>query len=762
MRKWENTVKPKSALSKNSLLFIFFLYGLTLTSLQIVYLRFFISIFYGNELTIGLFFFSWLLWTATGSLIFGKIKEVLDYLTTHHFLFGLFIPFTLLLMLFIRSQFLPVGSALPDLSLTIFTALFSLIVFGLLSGGLFPLYTRLLNQITSQQPDSAGSRVYLWETSGSLIGGLLCGLLLIRLFTINQIVVGFAILQFVFSFYFLSKTNKPHKSLIIFLYFLIGFFALSSFLSSFDQRFKGLWQGMTIVTQRGSPYGELVLTRLDNSYTLYQDGVPLFTLPDPQTAEETVHYALLLHKNPEKVLLIGGGFSGALFEVLKHPSLQQLHYVELDPEVIELYKEFFPENWQSLIRDGRISIHQTDGRTFLTQTKQQFDVIILALPDPYTVQLNRFYSREFFTLCKNRLKADGILAFQLSAAENYLNQAQASYLKAIEQSFAPLFKNWAFLPGDKLQLFLTNSATPLPLNADSLIKRLHERQLQTLFVQDYYIPFKLMPDRIKLFKDAFQNTTFPFYNSDYRPLAYYFDTILWASKTSTVVARFFNSLFYVSFKYVLFAFFLPFLLILIGVLHQNRNEPAKVLAVSGMFSVGFTIISLELLILIAFQVAHGYLYQQIAIFIALFMGGMAGGSQLAIKVLENAAHLLKKLIGFTILLLVLLSFVTSFWLPFIGSLTFSKTAFYLLAIFCGFSGGFAFPLFNRLYLQTRPDQKRIGVVYAYDLFGSLLGSLLSSIILIPIYGLSATGLFLAILNLVVLVFLSFGFWTTNS
>ena len=761
MRKQENTVKSNSALTKNALLVIFFLYGLTLTSLQIVYLRFFISIFYGNELTIGLFFFSWMLWTASGSLLFGRIKEVLNYLTTHHFLFGLFIPFTLLLMLFIRSQFLPVGSALPGLSLTISTAISSLIAFGLLSGGLFPLYTRLLNKLTSQQTDAAGSRVYLWETSGSLVGGLVCGLLLIRLFSISQIVVGFAILQFVLSFYFLSKTSKPHKSLIISLYFLIAFFALSSFLSSFEQRFKNLWRGMTIVTQRGSPYGELVLTRLDHSYTLYQDGIPLFTVPDPQTAEETVHYALLLHKNPKKVLLIGGGFSGALFEALKHPSLQQLHYVELDPEVIRLYQEFFPENWNTLNRDARLFICQTDGRTYLKQSQQQFDLIILALPDPYTVQLNRFYSREFFALCKSRLNSDGILSFQLSAAENYLNRAQARYLKAIEQSFGPLFKNWAFLPGDKLHLFLANGTAPIPLTADSLIKRLHERQIETLFVRDYYIPFKLMPDRVRLFMEAFQNTIFPFYNSDYRPLAYYFDTILWAAKTSNFLASFFNRLFYLPFKYFLLFFFLPFFLILLGILHRKRKEQAKVLAIAGMFSVGFTIISLELLVLIAFQVAHGYLYQQVAIFIALFMGGMAAGSYVAIKFLEKAASHLFKLLLFTILFLAFLSLLNGLWLPFIGSLAFSKAVFYLLAIFCGFLGGFAFPLFNRLYMQTRSDYKHSGLIYAYDLLGSLLGSLLSSVVLIPIYGLSATGLFLGMLNLTMLVFLSFAFFTTN-
>ncbi|WP_456443614.1 fused MFS/spermidine synthase [Caldithrix abyssi] len=751
----------KTNLSRRSLVFIFFLYGFTLTILQIVYLRFFISIFYGNELTIGLFWFSWMLWTALGSYFFGRIKKVLEYLPSHHFLFGLVIPFTLLLMLFIRSRFLPVGSALPDFSTTIFTALVSLFLFGLLSGGLFPLYARLLNINTGQEIDTAGGQVYLWETAGSLVGGLLSGLVLIHFFHSTQIVVKVAILQFLLSFYFLSRTEKPRKSLIISIYFLIGFFALSSFLSSYHKRFNQLWKGMEIVEERSSPYSELVLTRLDHSFTLYQDGVPLFTIPDPQTAEETVHYALLLHDQPQTVLLIGGGFSGALFEILKHPSVRVLHYVELDPEVIGIYKEFFPDNWRRLITDERVAIHQTDGRNFLQHTRERFDLIITALPDPYTLQLNRFYSREFFALCKSRLNSGGILAFQASASENYLNDAQKRYLKAIEQSFVPLFKNWGFLPGEKMQFFLIKDAHPPVVNSDSLIKRLRERQLETLFVQDYYIPFKLMPDRIRLFREAFEETQFPFYNSDYRPLAYYFDTILWAGKTSRILSGFLTRMFSVSFDGFLLIFFSPIFLGL-GLSFFLRKRPLQSLAAtSGIFSIGFSVISLELLILLAFQVAHGYLYQQVAIFIALFMGGMAMGSYFSIRYSSTIYESLQKLAIFVLAGVSLLSFLIGALLPFIGAMSHSQATFYFLAVVSGFSGGFSFPLFNRLYLSHKKDTSKSGIIYAWDLVGSLAGSILCSIILIPIYGLKLTGVFLGILNLVIGLFMAAVYWVKS-
>ena len=46
---------------------------------------------------------------------------------------------------------------------------------------------------------------------------------------------------------------------------------------------------------------------------------------------------------------------------------------------------------------------------------------------------------------------------------------------------------------------------------------------------------------------------------------------------------------------------------------------------------GFTLIGLEMLLLLAFQAIYGYVYQQLAVIIAAFMAGMALGSWLALR-----------------------------------------------------------------------------------------------------------------------------------
>ena len=107
-------------------------------------------------------------------------------------------------------------------------------------------------------------------------------------------------------------------------------------------------------------------------------------------------YALLEHAAPRRILLIGGGVNGAVAEALKHPTVERLDYVELDPALIGMAREFFPAQTAAFDSDSRVHLHFLDGRRFLTETGEKFDVIIVDVPDPQTAQLNRFYTVEFF------------------------------------------------------------------------------------------------------------------------------------------------------------------------------------------------------------------------------------------------------------------------------------------------------------------------------------------------------------------------------
>ena len=58
--------------------------------------------------------------------------------------------------------------------------------------------------------------------------------------------------------------------------------------------------------------------------------------------EMLAHVPLHIHPDPQRVLIIGGGDGGLLREVAKHPGVQAVTLVEIDPEVVRTSKDWFP------------------------------------------------------------------------------------------------------------------------------------------------------------------------------------------------------------------------------------------------------------------------------------------------------------------------------------------------------------------------------------------------------------------------------------
>jgi predicted membrane-bound spermidine synthase len=155
------------------------------------------------------------------------------------------------------------------------------------------------------------------------------------------------------------------------------------------------------------------------------------------------------------------------------------------------------------------------------------------------------------------------------------------------------------------------------------------------------------------------------------------------------------------------------------------------LAVAAM---GFVVLGLEVVLLLAFEAIHGYVYQQLALIIAGFMVGMALGSRAALQ-RTGSLHTLaavQALGALAPLALVLLA------AP-------SEVVFLVLAACCGALGGYQFPMASRLYFGEAGDGAR-GALYSLDLAGSCAAALMLSAWIIPVFGLARTALLLAIVN----------------
>ena len=142
------------------------------------------------------------------------------------------------------------------------------------------------------------------------------------------------------------------------------------------------------------------------------DGVVQTTEKDEYIYHEMmVHVPLFAHPNPKRVLIIGGGDGGILREVLRHPNIEHVTQVEIDQSVIDMCKKYFPNHSNGAFDDPRAHIVIDDGKEFVANCIETFDVIISDSTDPIGPGEVLFTS-DFYADEKKCLNPGGIMVAQ--------------------------------------------------------------------------------------------------------------------------------------------------------------------------------------------------------------------------------------------------------------------------------------------------------------------------------------------------------------
>jgi spermidine synthase len=120
----------------------------------------------------------------------------------------------------------------------------------------------------------------------------------------------------------------------------------------------------------------------DYGRVLVLDGFIMLTEKDEFIYHEMIaHVPLFTHPNPVRVLVIGGGDGGVVREVLKHKSVERVELVEIDEEVVNAARKFFPQV-SSYLDDERVEVIFQDGVEFIKAKNGVYDVILIDSPDP--------------------------------------------------------------------------------------------------------------------------------------------------------------------------------------------------------------------------------------------------------------------------------------------------------------------------------------------------------------------------------------------
>jgi spermidine synthase len=130
--------------------------------------------------------------------------------------------------------------------------------------------------------------------------------------------------------------------------------------------------------------------------------------------ENMIHPAGISHAAPKRALVIGGGDGGAAEEYLKYPTMEEVVMAEIDEVVVDFCKEQLPDVHRGAFDDPRLKVLITDGKKYVEEYQDQFDLMMLDLTDPFG-PAEALYRVDFLNHCKRILGPDGVLSMHLGS-----------------------------------------------------------------------------------------------------------------------------------------------------------------------------------------------------------------------------------------------------------------------------------------------------------------------------------------------------------
>jgi spermidine synthase len=193
--------------------------------------------------------------------------------------------------------------------------------------------------------------------------------------------------------------------------------------------------------------------------------------------EMIVHVPMLAVGEPKRVLIVGGGDGGALQQVLRYPSLEEVVICELDQRVVDLSRQYFTAAFGDPWTDPRAKLLVRDAFGYLEENPGQFDVIISDTTDPIGMA-ERLFSDEFYKLLVRALAPGGAAATQCEQPffDTELIRTIYQSAKTLTKSPAYYYANIPTYPGGGIGFMYVSDIpwqnglkTPLPPGVNNYI-----------------------------------------------------------------------------------------------------------------------------------------------------------------------------------------------------------------------------------------------------------------------------------------------------
>jgi spermidine synthase len=670
--------------------------GITSVTTQLITIREFLSQFHGNEITISLVLFCWLLLTGLGSLAAKGVRRPSTKLYTILILIiGVWPLLQLLLIRECREIFFTHGAS-PGFYPIFFYILFIIAPYCFLVGFVLPYALQVLQEA---RYDFTSGELYLTDSMGDISGGILFSFVLVYWLKPFPTIAVTSSLLIAVGLLFLIRYKRfallalSGAIVLLFVYYAVNpVFERETLRSQYGQ----------IVRYLESPYGRIVVTREGKQHTFWESGVPFYSGADVIRSEEKVHYALCQLERAAHVLLVSGGLGLTLAEVAKyHP--KRVDYVELDPHLTDVALAL-----GALKKAPYLEVINMDGRHHIKTTKRRYDAVIIDLPDPDTFQINRFFTSEFFSLVKSVLKEGGVMASGMKYSPNYVSDIRRRKLSSLYRTASLHFKTILLLPGEEAY-FLCRDGNLSP----DIPARLKEKSIRTAYLEGFFYGNATRERIAQLNRIADADE---YINTDFEPRLMNIVFQEWFMKHGTSPGYFVAIWIGLTVLYILF---------------MRREEYV-------LFSTGLVTMGAEMLVIFAFQVIYGYIYLKVGAIVTAFLVGLLPGAIVGNLWGRGGAEKLFLTEG--LLLLFLLLFYG--WVAYLRT-ELHPTWFLIYCVCFSFLCGCQFPIAASIIGER--NSPAAGLLAA-DMYGASVGTLATGTLLIPLFGIQFAVIFLILMK----------------
>jgi spermidine synthase len=324
----------------------------------------------------------------------------------------------------------------------------------------------LANALTQRHADHVGravGRIWLATTLGNAGGALITGLWLLPALGMQGTALGLGALAVVAPLVLVRPSGGAVPTLALSGAGLLAVLAFSTLpgdtllWGSFPHG-RAREEGVLAVRE-GLNETIVVTGVVEGPARLWTNGHPMSSTSDraQRYMRLMAHLPLLAQEAPRRVMVICFGVGNTLHAASLHPEVEALVLADSSADVLDQAPWFAHANG-NVLADPRLRVHVDDGRHVLrTLPPGGFDLVTLEPPPIAHAGVAALYSREFYTLAKERLAEGGWLTQWLPAY-----QVSGPTALALVRAFVDVFPDAVLLVGDGRELLLAGVKGGVP------------------------------------------------------------------------------------------------------------------------------------------------------------------------------------------------------------------------------------------------------------------------------------------------------------